>query len=383
MREHLAAKGWVLEDNWRSADFIVFNACGRTPRSAKQSLEIVGQIQQGKTGDQTLVVLGCLPKINGVALRALYEKPKLTESDEDTVQQLASLSHSLEQKGPNHLKSDMTINPKRSVAKRFLDDVVLYWDNFLESRINLFRKKDSDIFYIKVENGCNGNCSYCSIRKSRGPARSKPADVIMDEFRDGLNQGFKKFSLMGTDIGAYGFDLGLSLTDLLKQILKIEGDFTIRLRNVNPSYLKEMKNDLAALLKTGKISYIESAAESGSNRILKLMNRSYTIEEYKDCIKTIKQTDPGIVVRTQLIVGFPTETKEDFNRSLQLIDELNFDYVEVYRYNGYGETPSETIEGKIPSGTIRQRYIRLRLKTIFNRTPSRIWKALAGRMTVR
>ena len=133
-----------------------------------------------------------------------------------------------------------------------------------------------------------------------------------------------------------------------------------------------MLEDFTSILKTGKIRLIECAAESGSNRILKLMNRKYTIEEYKNCINAIRRAYPGIMIRTQLIVGFPTETEEDFKKSLRLLDELVFHYVEVYQYSGYPDIPSERIQGKVQHKTLRQRYLRLYLKAMTNRVPMKI-----------
>jgi tRNA A37 methylthiotransferase MiaB len=120
------------------------------------------------------------------------------------------------------------------------------------------------------------------------------------------------------------------------------------------------------------VTYFETAAESGSNRILKLMNRNYTIEEYKNCINTIRRAYPGIIIRNQLIVGFPTETDDDFEETMKLLDDVVFDYVEVYEYSERPGTLSEKIEPKVPDSVKRQRYIRLYRKALLNRTPRKI-----------
>ena len=133
------------------------------------------------------------------------------------------------------------------------------------------------------------------------------------------------------------------------------------------------------ILKLGKISYIEAAAESGSNRILKLMNRNYTVEEYKNCINTIRKAHPKIIIRTQLIAGFPTETEEDFAETIHLLDDIIIDYVEVYEYAERPGTLSEKIQPKIPDQIKRQRYQELYKKALLNRTPRKLKNLLLRR----
>jgi tRNA A37 methylthiotransferase MiaB len=206
--------------------------------------------------------------------------------------------------------------------------------------------------------------------------KSKPIEQVLSEFREGRKKNFKNFSLMGTDVAAYGMDLGYSLADLLKLLVKEEGDFKINLRNLNPYHIKRMLDQLLPIFKTGKIRYIEMAAESGSNHVLKLMNRNYTIEEFIYCVQEIKKACPNIILRTQLIAGFPGETDEDFIESMQLLDVVEFDFVEVYEFSLRSGTAAENIEPKIPDMIKRKRYIRLYRKALINRTPQKVWKLI-------
>jgi len=118
----------------------------------------------------------------------------------------------------------------------------------LTSSNYLYRSNDPSIFYIKIATGCLGNCSYCAVKKSRGNIKSKPIDEVIDEFKAGLSLGFKEFSLLGTDLGPYGRDLGYNLADLITKMVNEKGDFKIGLRNIHPLFLKQMINDLVPAL---------------------------------------------------------------------------------------------------------------------------------------
>jgi tRNA-2-methylthio-N6-dimethylallyladenosine synthase len=200
----------------------------------------------------------------------------------------------------------------------------------------------------------------------------------MSEFREGLQKGFRHFGLLGTEVGAYGHDLGYSLTDLLGEMTAQEERVKIGLRNINPYHLKNMLNELVPLLESKRIWYMECPAESGSNRILKLMNRNYSVEEYKDWIKTVRKAYPNIIIRTQLMVGFPTETEEDFKETLHLLDDVVLDFAEVYKYSKRPKTVAARMEPQVPDQIKKQRFFRAYRKAVLNRTPRKINHLLRG-----
>jgi tRNA A37 methylthiotransferase MiaB len=129
-----------------------------------------------------------------------------------------------------------------------------------------------------------------------------------------------------------------------------------------------MLEPFSSVLKSGKIRYIETAAESGSNRILALMNRDYTIEEYKNIVTTIRKASPKTLIRTQLVAGFPTETEQDFIDTMNLVDEVVFDFVEVYEYHDVLGTAASRIEPKVPDYIKNSRNSQLYKKAMLNRS---------------
>jgi tRNA A37 methylthiotransferase MiaB len=188
----------------------------------------------------------------------------------------------------------------------------------------------------------------------------------MNEFREGLSKGYKDFALMGTDLGSYGRDANHNLVDLLKEMVKEEGEYRIGLRNLNPYLCNQMLDELVPIFATGKIWYTEIPAESGSNRILKLMGRRYTIETYKEVVRRLREACPTLKVRTQIMVGFPTETNDDFVQSIDLMNDMNFDYVEVFGFSPRIGTAAEKIQGRVSNITIRFREYRIKSKLMFD-----------------
>ena len=379
---YLVKSGYALADNWHSADLILFNACGRSQGSTEHSIKTIKKLKETKRANQTLIVWGCLPKIDFGALES-YNHLVAVGPNLEFFNSFLNAHNKFEDETVNYLGN--CVPPTSKDQKRvfrseillhntFFEKTVLNWLNYLESRFNLV--KDGSVYYIGILTGCMSNCAYCAIRKSRGLVKSKPIEQVLSEFREGRKRNFKNFSLMGTDVAAYGMDLGYSLADLLKVLVNEEGDFKISLRNLNPYHVNRMIDQLLPVFKTGKIRYVEMAAESGSNHVLKLMNRNYSIEEFTLCAKLIKEADPNIILRTQLIAGFPGETDKDFIESMRLLDNIEFDYVEVYEFSLRSGTTAEKIEPKVPDVIKRKRYIRLYRKALFNRTPQKIWKLL-------
>ena len=183
-------------------------------------------------------------------------------------------------------------------------------------------------------------------------------DFIIKEFKQGLDKGYRDFALVGTDIGDYGKDLGIDLLDLLEKLVTHKEQFTLRLRNVNPRWLIPSASHFCELLKFGKIKYILTPVESGSNRILSIMNRGYNIEDYVEAVRKIRFTYPPISIKTQLMVGFPGETDDDFRRSIQLLGTFLFDYLEVYAYTKRPGTKAahlpEEVDDKIITNRLRK-----------------------------
>lgn len=221
----------------------------------------------------------------------------------------------------------------------------------------------SKTFCIRVSTGCMGNCAYCSIKLSRGRVRSKPIPEILDEFSQGIDQGYKDFALLGTDIGDYGKDRKKNLTDLLEALVSRPEQFKLRLRNTNPRWLIPHAREFCDLLQSGKIVYALLPVESGSNRILKAMHRGYRAEDFISAVDQIRAANPKVFLATQVMVGFPGETEEDYRQTVDLLRRQPFDYFEVYRYSRRPGTHAAELPDVVPEEIIARRYHKLLLKS--------------------
>ena len=192
----------------------------------------------------------------------------------------------------------------------------------------------------------------------------KRQDQIIDEFEDGLSKGFKEFALLGTDVGSYGRDQDTNLVDLLREMVKRKGDYEIKMRNIQPRFLIEMMPGLLEVFLSGKIKYISSAVQSGSNRILELMKRGYKIEDYIKAIRTVNREFPEILIRTQIMVAFPGETEKEFQDTIRLLDQVRIDYIEVFKFSPRPNTDAAIMRDQIPPEVARMRYRKLYFKAL-------------------
>lgn len=363
VHKYLIHCGWQHAADPGEADVVLFNACGLTDRTERDSIEKIRHCKELTKPNSQFIIWGCLPKIHSEALQEFCSGPCLSE--DDVLSQIDSFTQaeppiagiSNNEISSTHLTCPTSFAGK---VKCFLKGLVN--QGYLEAgnRLNLYRP-GADIYYIKTCSGCVGHCTYCAVRLSRGTVRSKSLDTVVAEFRVGLALGYREFSLMGTDVGCYGFDKGYTVCELLREIVKEKGDYKIGIRNINPRFMKQLIDGLEPILKEGRIWFLGMPAESGSNRILKLMGRGYTAEEYREYHERLKVALPDLVIRNQIMAGFPTETPKDFAASMNLIKEVGSDYNEVYPFSARPGTGAAKLKGQVPSWAVRLRYYKMYL----------------------
>ncbi len=200
---------------------------------------------------------------------------------------------------------------------------------------------------LKVQEGCDQFCSYCIVPLARGRIRSLPLMEAANEFRLLVDSGYREIVLTGIHLGAYGKDLGLTLTELLMEVLKVPGDYRIRLGSIEPNEFDE--DLLNIILNNSRIcQYIHIPLQSGSDRILKLMNRHYSVSYYSHLLKRIRRENPLIAIGADLIVGFPGETGPDFEDTCNFIVEQSFSRIHVFRFSPRKGTPAASFSGRVP-----------------------------------
>lgn len=222
------------------------------------------------------------------------------------------------------------------------------------------RRADPIRAWVSIMSGCNNFCSYCIVPHVRGRERSRKKDEILAEVSCLIKQGYKEITLLGQNVNSYGKDLdaGYDFSDLLQEIDAIDGDYVLRFMTSHPKDASEKL--IRTIARSRHVSHhIHLPFQSGSDRILRLMNRRYTRETYLNLIRFAKEQMPDAVFTSDVIVGFPTETEEDFRETMSLIREVGFDGLFTFIYSPRNGTPAATMEGQISDEDKHDRYNRL------------------------
>jgi tRNA A37 methylthiotransferase MiaB len=363
IEKYFEKKNFSITRDVGEADYIIFYACGLTGQSEKKSLQAINNLKIRMSKTAKLVVWGCLTKQNPEALWALC--------DGHTVGPLGILFKENLEATEIPLEGIPVASPAeglistRETSKQVYEEPLDSLTNaiFLAKqgyhRLGDKVHKRTRPYYIRTAIGCNGSCTYCSERPVFGRVKSRPVEDVVNEFKQGLQQGYNRFSLLATDLGAYGMDFGSNLGDLLRKMIetKTEVDYKLILNQVEPNNLNMIYPDLEEILASGKVEELMCPVQSGNNRILKLMGRNYTIEDWKSSMLKINTKFPKVRLNTHLMVGFPTETEEDFNETKKLLDPPPFfDDITVFKYSSRPVVPSQHIPDQVSEKTKESRY---------------------------
>jgi MiaB-like tRNA modifying enzyme len=199
----------------------------------------------------------------------------------------------------------------------------------------------SAIGVVQVGQGCAGRCTYCITRNARGPLQSFQPPDIYNRVQQAVGNGAVEVQLTGQDLSSWGLDLGRTLPDLLRGITAFSGDYRLRLGMMNPATVLPIQDDLIAAYRSDRIfRFLHLPIQSGSDRVLAAMNRGYTTSDVRYLVRAFREVHPDITLMTDLIVGFPGETDQDFAETLQMITALSPNKVNVTRYSGRPGTPA-------------------------------------------
>lgn len=196
--------------------------------------------------------------------------------------------------------------------------------------------------FVKIQDGCENYCSYCIIPKVRGKCRSKKFDVAIKEIETLVKNGYKEIILTGIHTGNYGVDIGTNFAALLKEIVKIEGLQRLRISSIEAT---ELTDEVLDVIKNNKVivNHFHVPVQSCSDKVLKLMNRKYTIEEYMEIIEKLRKVSPDVSITTDIITGHPGENDEEFKIILENIKKINFAKLHVFPYSVRKDTVSANL----------------------------------------
>ena len=209
---------------------------------------------------------------------------------------------------------------------------------------------------LPISSGCVGNCSYCITKLARGELESRDPEQIMKRFKSLLESGNKEIKLTCQDTASYGLDIGTSFPDLLDRLLSKEGEYKIRIGMMNPDTALPILDEIIDKMRDDRIyKFLHLPLQSGSNRILKKMNRNYTVKEWMTIVDCFRESFPDLTLSTDIIAGFPGETVEDFEDTKKIIKNVKPDIVNVTRFSPRPGTKADSMENQIHSRKKKKR----------------------------
>ncbi|ABB14537.1 30S ribosomal protein S12 methylthiotransferase RimO [Carboxydothermus hydrogenoformans] len=333
----LESKGYVRSLNPEESDLLIVNTCGFIAAAIEESIEEILNLVHLKKPGQKILVAGCLVQREGKELAKHLPEVDLFF----TPREINNLDKLLADLGENN-------------------KLVLSEPGFL----NLEKKpraKSNEVYrYIKIADGCDNRCTYCTIPAIRGKYTSRPLDDILEEIKDTLKQGIKEIILVAQDTTAYGIDLygEFKLVELLRKIGSIKGNFWVRLMYLYPDKITpELINEIKENPKV--IKYVDVPLQHIHPEILKKMGRKGSSEEIISTLERLRKEIPDITIRTTFIVGFPGETEEQFNYLLDFVKKFKFNRLGAFPYYREKGTPAAKMKGQIPKKVKEQRYEKL------------------------
>ena len=346
----LKENNYEIVDFEDKADIYIINTCSVTNESDRKSRKMIHRARNNNK-DAIVIVMGC------------YSQVTKDEIDADII---------LGNKDKSKIIELIDEYKKSKEKKKVMYD--LSKAQFEEMEIKNFDSHTRA--FVKIEDGCNAYCSYCIIPYTRGRIRSKNEENVILEVTNLVNNGYKEIVLTGIHTGKYGIDIGSSLEELLKKLVQIPNIYRIRLSSIE---INELTPGIIDLLKNNKVmaKHLHIPIQSGSDKILKLMNRKYDKNEFLDKISVLREI-PDVSLTTDLIVGFPNESDEDFNETMDTLNLIKFTKIHTFPYSKRKGTVAASMDNQIP-GDIKKKRVHEVLK-LSDRDEEEFYKKHIGKV---
>lgn len=348
-------RGYTLTDfSDNSADIYLINTCTVTNTSDQKSRKMIRQAR-AKNKDAIVVAMGCFTQIR---------------NNDNQIMDFVDIVIGNKDKSKIVDLTEEYIKNKQKIAK--IEDI--NEADFDDMEISYFNTRTRAL--VKIEDGCENFCSYCIIPYVRGKVRSKRPEKVVEEVKKLVSNGYKEIVLTGIHTGHYGSDLkDYDFSDLLLELEMIQGLDRIRISSIE---ITELNDKFLSVLKKSKkiVNHIHIPLQAGSNHILKLMNRKYDKKYYLDKINKIRQIRPDMAFTTDVIVGFPKESEDDFNETIEFVKEVSFAGGHVFPYSRRNGTPAAKINGQL---TKEEKHIRCKeLISVFDSLEESYYKKHIG-----
>ncbi|MBQ6582335.1 MAG: tRNA (N(6)-L-threonylcarbamoyladenosine(37)-C(2))-methylthiotransferase MtaB [Mogibacterium sp.] len=355
--EVFARRGAEIVPEDAEADVYIVNTCTVTNLADRKSRQFIRRMK-ALNPDALMVVTGCYAQVSSDALTAMPEVDLIIG---------------------NSLKSEIPDRVEELLAQRsaFLEGsrdihVLPYEELTQYEDMGIVTSSESAMSraYLKIEEGCNRFCSYCLIPYARGKIRSRRPEEVLQEAEQLLGQGFRELVLTGINTALYGREPGFDflrepgeegmepLEALIRRLDRMPGDFRVRLSSLEPTVVD--RDNVERIVRYGKLCrHLHLSIQSGSDTVLERMNRHYTQEEYLSIVQALREYDPLYGITTDIIVGFPGETEEEFRETLETVKQVGFGRVHIFRYSPRKGTAAVKLPGAVPGPVSAERASRL------------------------
>ncbi len=338
----LSSMGYIRCETEENADIIVFNTCCIRENAENTAEGNIGALKQLKKTKRDLLIAvgGCMTQQSGYAEKLHAKFPFID---------IIFGTHNLENFKELLLKK---LSQKKSV--------ISVWEK--EGEIVEGTPKTRTSYpnaWVNITYGCNNFCTYCIVPYVRGRERSRNLEDIVSECKELIREGYKEITLLGQNVNSYGSDDGkYDFSDLIEKVSEINGKFRLRFMTNHPKDLSEKL--MKTIANSEKICHsIHLPIQSGSNKILKLMNRKYTREDYLSKVEKLREYVPDIAITTDIMVGFPTETNEDYLDTVDTVERVRYSGAFTFVYSKRSGTPAAKMDGQIDEKTSKDRIMRL------------------------
>ena len=329
MMQKMIEAGYEVVDFETKADIYIINTCTVTNMADKKSRQMLRRVKEINP-EAILVAVGCYAQVAKEKLEQIPEIDLILGINE---------------------KNDIVKYVEQASKNTYVSDV-LHQTEFLDFGDVTYTEKTRAV--IKVQDGCNQFCSYCIIPYARGRIRSRKPESVIKEITDVAKEGIKEVVITGIHIASYGKDFNTEyrLIDLLEEIQKVDGIQRIRLGSLEPTLITE--EFVTRLKKLSKIcDHFHLSLQSGCDETLKRMNRKYTTDQFRHVVELLRNAYPEVHLTTDVIVGFPGETEEEFNKTYEFLKEIKFYKMHVFKYSPRNGTVAAKMPNQI-DGNIKE-----------------------------
>jgi len=379
----LQDRGHRLVDNERDADVILLNTCSVRDMAEQKAIGKMGMLRKLRREKPKLVLgyMGCMAQRLGGDLGNRSPHVDLVVGTQKFHRVADHVEDALRRREELFTQEDATELGSTINLIAPIVDIAPEEGSQNTIREHLPSEKKAATAFISIMQGCNMHCTFCIVPTTRGPERGRPIQEIVDEARTLVGGGIKEVTLLGQIVNLYGRhefpkkDGKSPFVQLLEALHDVDGLERIRFTSPHPmGFRKDLVECFARLPKL--MEHVHLPLQSGSNRILKAMHRPYTADVFRKLVADLRASKPGIAVSTDIIVGFPGETEQDYRATRDLAEEIGFDGAFVFRYSKRGDTPASTMEDQIPEDL--KEYRNQDLLSVVNASASRHLEACVG-----